>query len=993
MDFSTERPSAVSSRSVSKDEDEQRTSVQSDTPFVTRYISSPPPRKNTDSTNDQYLPSISSDTPSFRIHKSSPPPRKDTDSSIFTYLPSISSDTPSFRIHKSSPPPRRLTHSYTYSNDQHLPSVSSETPSFKIHKSSPPPRRLTHSYTYTNDQHLPSISSETPSPPPRRLKRSSTYTNEFEANRHLSVTSDALELRKSSPPPRRDSSIYSNEFEPNRHLSVTSDALELRKSSPPPRRDSSIYSNEFEPNRHLSVTSDVLELLIRKSSPPPRRLTRSCTYSNDQHLPSVSSETPSFKIHKSSPPPKRLKRSSTYTNEFEANRHLSVTSDALELLIRKSSPPPRKDTTSSTLTDEERRRFSVASDTISLFCKKRSDSKINELEDQQSQETSIMGDTELILQHKTSSRTNSPSLTKKFSKKVSIATDAPSIIVCRSSFTKRPDQEKLSTLSDSSTLTVPSQVFLHEGMRPPGPITSQRRHFRKKKIRRSLSEILRAEGLNIGEPSKKGQEIQDGLDADISPIKSHFSWYKYSHPRIQHVELKSSSLRSVSTVSLYSVQEAPQEEPKISGINLFRKAVNIAMNQLVWNSSLQRYGEQCIKTYLGPGETKEKREILTFDLNYFRPDVKSYEGLSLRAKRILVRPSWLRTEDEIKYIIQYTIRLPCFDRYTVEVRKKLARVLYYDKVEKGRIVVRQGDSGFYFYFIVTGKVLVEQLTTDSKTGKKVSMIVGELSPGQSFGEMAFLYGGRRKASIICYEDTEFLKVDKASFDEVLKPSHEDEWVIRVNLLRTNPLFEKWKDRNLTTAVQDSQTKDFPPNSVIIKDLSIPSKTVHFIIFGSCQVIRRVRLWEKVQNYHSDNFMFNKTPHTSECCLKNSNSMLNSCKMVGNSVYRLVTKWWVIRILKEGEYFGLGEGDETMSVICDQNVTVLLVNKNVFRKRGYDRELARLRAEAISWYPSNEEALESYLVWRRWNQYKKNVGLEVLGKRHARESKEDYLLAD
>ncbi len=56
----------------------------------------------------------------------------------------------------------------------------------------------------------------------------------------------------------------------------------------------------------------------------------------------------------------------------------------------------------------------------------------------------------------------------------------------------------------------------------------------------------------------------------------------------------------------------------------------------------------------------------------------------------------------------------------------------------------------------------------------------------------------------------------------------------------------------------------------------------------------------------------------------------------------------------------------MSVVCDQKVVVLLMSKNVFRKHDRGRDLAYLRTEAISWYPSREEALASYLEWKRWN---------------------------
>ena len=49
-------------------------------------------------------------------------------------------------------------------------------------------------------------------------------------------------------------------------------------------------------------------------------------------------------------------------------------------------------------------------------------------------------------------------------------------------------------------------------------------------------------------------------------------------------------------------------------------------------------------------------------------------------------------------------------------------------------------------------------------------VVGEMSEGDAFGELALLHNIRRTATIICKENSEFLRVDKPDFDEVGKYS-------------------------------------------------------------------------------------------------------------------------------------------------------------------------------------------------------------------------------
>ena len=59
-------------------------------------------------------------------------------------------------------------------------------------------------------------------------------------------------------------------------------------------------------------------------------------------------------------------------------------------------------------------------------------------------------------------------------------------------------------------------------------------------------------------------------------------------------------------------------------------------------------------------------------------------------KKTLRTLSWNRTEEEIEVVLQVVKKLKCFDRYPMYVKRELAKVLYYDMFEKGRVVIKQG---------------------------------------------------------------------------------------------------------------------------------------------------------------------------------------------------------------------------------------------------------------------------------------------------------------
>ena len=510
--------------------------------------------------------------------------------------------------------------------------------------------------------------------------------------------------------------------------------------------------------------------------------------------------------------------------------------------------------------------------------------------------------------------------------------------------------------------------------------------------RRRLSEILRMDRFLIGDPSTT-EYWSFGRSEQGASTHARYPHKRPVLPDIRYPKIPCSTL----THSLVSAELPEDAFARISPLVKFRMVVHKVMTHQFWTKKFKGVEQHLKTTYLGPGEKPGEKELLTFNAKSFRSDVQ-YKSLSLRAKTILTQPTWLRTDEDLQYIYRYTIRLHCFSRYSAFVRKELAKVLYYEKIDRDHYVIRQGHKGwfFYSYFIVSGSCLVEMEDVHMclRSGKVVSMIAGEVKCGGNFGDLALMHGSVRRASVITHEDCEFLKVDKPNFDEVLRRSHKSEWKKRLVHLSNHPLFQQWKDANLNTAVEGSQAKEYVAGSVILKDLSVPLENVYFIIHGCCQVVKRVKLWEKVQ-ISSDNIHLNTVYYGSPRPNRfgKLNVVKKNCKLVGNRVYRLVTKWWVMRTLNEGEYFGLGEGVEGMSIVCNQKVVILCMSKTVFRKHDRARDMAYLRSEAMSWYPSNEEALASYKEWKRWLQYRRNIVLEVLGCRKGKESTENYMLAD
>lgn len=78
--------------------------------------------------------------------------------------------------------------------------------------------------------------------------------------------------------------------------------------------------------------------------------------------------------------------------------------------------------------------------------------------------------------------------------------------------------------------------------------------------------------------------------------------------------------------------------------------------------------------------------------------------------------------------------------------------------EAGHVIVRRGAGAHFLHIIVTGKASV------SADGKHVA----DLGPGDYFGEIALLDGGRRSATVTAATDLRALGISATSFRRLVR---------------------------------------------------------------------------------------------------------------------------------------------------------------------------------------------------------------------------------
>ena len=94
------------------------------------------------------------------------------------------------------------------------------------------------------------------------------------------------------------------------------------------------------------------------------------------------------------------------------------------------------------------------------------------------------------------------------------------------------------------------------------------------------------------------------------------------------------------------------------------------------------------------------------------------------------------------------VDIPLFNGLAEQDREQLAAVCSKVEVEAGTTLVHEGDFGYAMFAIVTGSAEV------SRDGEQIRT----LGPGDVFGEIAVLSGGRRTATVTAISSMELIAV-------------------------------------------------------------------------------------------------------------------------------------------------------------------------------------------------------------------------------------------
>eukprot|EP00002_Diphylleia_rotans_P020215 TRINITY_DN3923_c0_g1_i14.p1 TRINITY_DN3923_c0_g1~~TRINITY_DN3923_c0_g1_i14.p1 ORF type:complete len:670 (+),score=132.25 TRINITY_DN3923_c0_g1_i14:100-2109(+) len=360
----------------------------------------------------------------------------------------------------------------------------------------------------------------------------------------------------------------------------------------------------------------------------------------------------------------------------------------------------------------------------------------------------------------------------------------------------------------------------------------------------------------------------------------------------------------------------------------------------------------------------------------------SDDMLQAYVKEILEKNPEERTDEDKNALKDYTKKLKFFMNMSTNVHADLCKVMQHVTVPAGEVVFYQGSIGKTFYVILSGSVTIHVKSADEErhevtakpivsllkdTGNKRSSIsklsvdknlslgaapqqtpeqpmptqeegydfgrlVGTLSSGDAFGELALLTNppAPRAASIIAVEDTQFLTIHKTDYDRTLKRIQVQQLENKLIFLRSLSIFRSWDSKRLTRFSHFMKNHTFNASETIIIKQAEVSDNIFMIYRGACRIIFLAELendrnanppWAQME----DSSVFFKT--------LSLNYTPMPYTLMAPQKRRIKIE---LAVLGPGEMFGEGGvvagAPQVGMVIAENDTELLVINKSDFLKR-------------------------------------------------------------
>lgn len=192
-----------------------------------------------------------------------------------------------------------------------------------------------------------------------------------------------------------------------------------------------------------------------------------------------------------------------------------------------------------------------------------------------------------------------------------------------------------------------------------------------------------------------------------------------------------------------------------------------------------------------------------------------------------------KTDEEIKRLLQDMEQNFLFQTIDIKHKKAVIRALTERKVRSGEYIIRQGDSGDFFYIIESGKFGV--YVRSEKPKGSAEALDGEekvvLDGAGSFGELALMYDQPRAATVKALTDGKLWALDRNTFRRIIVYSSYQRRKLFNETLSRIPMLIELTEEDRMNLVDCLNARTFDDGDVIIRQGDMRAESMFFIEDG------------------------------------------------------------------------------------------------------------------------------------------------------------------
>ncbi|TMW67765.1 hypothetical protein Poli38472_007437 [Pythium oligandrum] len=198
-----------------------------------------------------------------------------------------------------------------------------------------------------------------------------------------------------------------------------------------------------------------------------------------------------------------------------------------------------------------------------------------------------------------------------------------------------------------------------------------------------------------------------------------------------------------------------------------RRRKTLALPELQHSTSVLGQHQRVLVATNGPGSAFGESALIydtprraTIQATETSPSVVLWQLDKTTFKQIMLEhPATQCSMEEYRFLLETLSEHPLFSELDDRAKALAVRKCFPLNFRQGTTILKQGDSGDYFYVVESGRCEIAR----KKPNVREAVVDRVIGRGASFGEAALLYNSRRGASVRAVEDTKVWCMDRAAF--------------------------------------------------------------------------------------------------------------------------------------------------------------------------------------------------------------------------------------